>query len=72
MAGFDPFTEALLWIRRDMRHDIAAIRVDLTDLRRDLTGQIGSLDNRLTVQISAVNTRIDNILLAEQRPQTPA
>ena len=62
---------ALLWIRRDMRHDIAAIRVDLTDLRRDLTGQIGSLDNRLTVQISAVNTRIDNILL-ERRPQTPA
>ncbi len=40
---------ALLWIRRDMRHDIA-------DLRRDLTGQI-----------SAVNTRIDNILLADRK-----
>ena len=39
---------ALLWIRRDMRHDIA-------ELRRDLTAQI-----------AAVNTRIDNILLADR------
>ena len=42
---------ALLWIGRDMRHDIA-------ELRRDLT-----------VQIAAVNTRIDNILLAD--PEDP-
>ena len=42
---------ALLWIRRDMRHDIA-------ELRRDLTGQI-----------AAVNTRIDNILLADRKPR---
>ena len=41
---------ALLWIRRDMRHDIA-------ELRRDLSAQM-----------AAVNTRIDNILLAERRP----
>ena len=39
---------ALLWIRRDMRHDIA-------ELRRDLSAQM-----------AAVNTRIDNILLAER------
>ena len=41
---------ALLWIRRDMRHDIA-------ELRRDLIAQI-----------AAVNTRIDNILLAGRKP----
>ena len=41
---------ALLWIRRDMRHDIA-------ELGRDLTAQI-----------AAVNTRIDNILLADRKP----
>ena len=40
---------SLLWIRRDMRHDIA-------ELRRDLT-----------VQIATVNTRIDNILLADRK-----
>ena len=37
-------------IRRDMRHDIA-------ELRRDLSAQMAT-----------VNTRIDNILLAERRP----
>ena len=42
---------ALLLIRRDMRHDIA-------ELRRDLTAQI-----------AAVNTRIDNILLADRKPR---
>ena len=31
---------ALLWIRRDMRHDIA-------DLRRDLTGQISAVNTRI-------------------------
>ncbi len=40
---------ALLWIRRDMRHDIA-------EFRRDLSAQI-----------AAVNTRIDNILLADRK-----
>ena len=40
---------SLLWIRRDMRHDIA-------ELRRDLSAQI-----------AAVNTRIDNILLADRK-----
>ena len=44
---------ALLWIRRDMRHDIA-------ELRRDLTAQI-----------AAVNTRIDNILLADRKTPDP-
>ena len=41
---------ALLWIRRDMRHDIAELR------------------RALTAQIAAVNTRIDNILLADRKP----
>ena len=50
---------ALLWIRRDMRHDIAA-------LRSDLTTQIGAVRSDLTAQIGAVNTRIDNILLADR------
>ncbi len=50
---------ALLWIRRDMRHDIAEVRRDLSTLRSDLTAQI-----------AAVNTRIDNILLADRGPKT--
>ena len=45
----------LLWIRRDLRHDMAALRHDMAVLRTDLTAQIG-----------AVNTRIDNILLADR------
>lgn len=49
---------ALLWIRRDMRHDIAEVRRDLSTLRSDLTAQI-----------AAVNTRIDNILLADRGPK---
>ena len=48
---------ALLWIRRDMRHDIAEVRRDLSTLRSDLTAQI-----------AAVNTRIDNILPADPKP----
>ena len=52
---------ALLWIRRDMRHDIA-------ELRRDLTGQIAAVDNKLSAAIRDVNTRIDNILLADRKP----
>ena len=49
---------ALLWIRRDMRHDIAEVRRDLSTLRSDLTAQI-----------AAVNTRIDNILFADRGPK---
>ena len=49
---------ALLWIRRDMRHDIAEVRRDLSTLRSDLTAQI-----------AAVDTRIDNILLADRGPK---
>ncbi len=52
---------ALLWMRRDLRHDIA-------ELRRDLSVQITAVDNKLTAQITAVNTRIDNILLADRKP----
>lgn len=33
-------------------------------IRRDLT----NVDRRLTAQITAVNDRIDNILLADRRP----
>ena len=49
----------LLWIRRDLRHDMAALRTDLTALRTDLTAQIG-----------AVATRIDNILLTDRNRNT--
>ena len=52
---------ALLWIRRDMRHDIA-------ELRRALTAQITAVDNKLSAAIRDVNTRIDNILLADRKP----
>ena len=48
---------ALLWIRRDMRHDIAEVRRDLSTLRSDLTAQI-----------AAVDTRIDNILPPDPKP----
>ncbi len=50
----------LLWIRRDMRHDIA-------ELRRDLSVQIAAVDNKLSAAIRDVNTRIDNILLADRK-----
>ena len=43
---------ALLWIRRDMRHDIG-------ELRRDLNSRVEELRRDLTAQIAAVNTRID-------------
>lgn len=36
-------------------------------VRRDLSAQIGAVNDRLTNQIAAVNTRIDNILLADRR-----
>ncbi len=50
---------ALLWIRRDMRHDVAEVRRDLTTLRSDLTAQIAALD-----------TRIDHILPADPKPSS--
>ena len=50
----------LLWIRRDMRHDVA-------ELRRDLSVQIAAVDNKLSAAIRDVNTRIGNILLADRR-----
>ena len=49
----------LLWIRRDLRHDMAALR---HDMRHDMA----VLRTDLTAQIGAVNTRIDNILLADR------
>ena len=56
----------LLWIRRDLRHDMTALRSDMrhdmTALRHDMT----ALRTDLTAQIGAVNTRIDNILLADR------
>ena len=49
----------LLWIRRDLRHDMAALR---HDMRHDMA----VLRTDLTAQIGAVATRIDNILLADR------
>lgn len=46
-------------VRRDLagalHREIGAVRADIADVRRDLTAQI-----------TAVNTRIDNILLADR------
>ena len=47
---------ALLWIRRDLRHDLSELRIGL---RGDVQA--------LTAQIIAVNTRIDNVLLANRK-----
>ena len=44
------------------------VTVQVEGVRRDLTGQIGDLRRDLTGQIGAVNTRIDNILLADRKP----
>ncbi len=35
-------------------------------MRRDLTAQIRAVDAKLTAEIRTVNTRIDNILLADR------
>jgi len=51
----------LLWIRRDMRHDIA-------ELRRDLTAQIAAVNTRIDSSVAGLNTRIDNVLLADRKP----
>lgn len=46
-------------VRRDLagafHREVGAVRADIADVRRDLTAQI-----------TAVNTRIDNILLADR------
>ena len=47
---------ALLWIRRDLRHD-------LSELRAELRGDVQAL----TAQLTAVNTRIDSVLLADRK-----
>ena len=49
----------LLWIRRDLRHDMAALR---HDMRHDMA----VLRTDLTAQIGAVATRVDNILPADR------
>ena len=36
-------------------------------VRRDLTGQIAAVDNKLSAAIRDVNTRIANILLADRK-----
>ena len=38
-------------------------------MRRELTVQIRNVRRDLTAQIAAVNTRIDNILLADRGPK---
>ena len=40
----------------------------LIDVWRIVTVQVDSVQRDLSAQIAAVNTRIDNILLAERRP----
>ena len=37
-------------------------------VRRDLTAQISAVGNKLSAAIRDVNTRIDNILLADRKP----
>ena len=49
----------LLWIRRDMRTDIA-------ELKRDLAARVDSVSQTLAAQIAAVNARIDSILLSDR------
>ena len=60
----------LLWIRRDLRHDMAALRGDMRHdmaaLRHDMRQDMTALRTDLTAQIGAVATRIDNILLADR------
>ena len=43
---------ALLWIRRDMRHDLA-------EMRRDLTGQIAQVNGRIDAVLLADRNRHD-------------
>ncbi len=43
------------------------VTVQVDNVRRDLTAQIAAVDNKLSAAIRDVNTRIDNILLAERK-----
>ena len=44
------------------------VTVQVDSVRRDLTAQIAAVDNKLSAAIRDVNTRIDNILLADRKP----
>lgn len=44
------------------------VTVQVDSVRRDLTAQIAAADNKLSAAIRDVNTRIDNILLADRKP----
>ena len=44
------------------------VTVQLDSVRRNLTAQIAAVDNKLSAAIRDVNTRIDNILLADRKP----
>ncbi|MCY4074557.1 MAG: hypothetical protein OXH04_03900 [Acidobacteria bacterium] len=44
------------------------VTVQVDGVRRDLTAQIAAVDNKLSAAIRDVNTRIDNILLADRKP----
>ncbi len=45
------------------------VTVQVDSVRRDLTAQITGVDNKLSAAIRDVNTRIDNILLADRKPR---
>ena len=44
------------------------VTVQVDSVRHDLTAQIAAADNKLSAAIRDVNTRIDNILLADRKP----
>ncbi len=44
------------------------VTVQVDSVCRDLTAQITGVDNKLSAAIRDVNTRIDNILLADRKP----
>ena len=43
------------------------VTVQVEGVRRDLSTQIAAVDNKLSAAIRDVNTRIDNILLADRK-----
>ena len=60
-------------VRRDLtgqittvNAQIATVNARIDDVRRDLTSQIDDVRRDLGTQIAAVNTRIDNVLLADR------
>ncbi|MCY4029561.1 MAG: hypothetical protein OXH75_25005 [Acidobacteria bacterium] len=44
------------------------VTVQVDSVRRDLTAQIAAVDNKLSAAIRDVNTRIENVLLADRKP----